>query len=390
MNIRLQQIFLSAAVLFFAATIQAQKELDPIRRDIQPGNMPPIKVCITGFSGEVADVLNFDLFVMGFANVARDQAQFIITGSNEGNVQGRVLNPLNQTILSKVYSGTTLRRQAHAFADDIVQAVTGNKGVAQTRIVFKAGAGMNSEVCLADFDGHNAQAVTSDNTIVAAPAWSPGRQVLYYTSYKFGRPEIFFHDLASGQRRAIARYGGSNISPAPSPDGSKVAMILSKDGWVDLYVCNTDGSDLKRLTKTPEDDSSPCWSPDSQWICFATKVNGRRKLCKVPAAGGAVQTIRTDGVSSPSEPDWSPDGRWIAFTAQMGNFEICVVPAGGGTATVLVDGKDSSWSPNSRTLVFVRQDSGEAHLSLLDVPTKQVKDVTRVLSRNNSQPSWAR
>ena len=265
-----------------------------------------------------------------------------------------------------------------------------NKGVAQTRIVFKAGAGMNSEVCLADFDGHNAQAVTSDNTIVAAPAWSPGRQVLYYTSYKFGRPEIFFHDLASGQRRAIARYGGSNISPAPSPDGSKVAMILSKDGWVDLYVCNTDGSDLKRLTKTPEDDSSPCWSPDSQWICFATKVNGRRKLCKVPAAGGAVQTIRTDGVSSPSEPDWSPDGRWIAFTAQMGNFEICVVPAGGGTATVLVDGKDSSWSPNSRTLVFVRQDSGEAHLSLLDVPTKQVKDVTRVLSRNNSQPSWAR
>ena len=383
--------FLAAIFLVMAVLARAQEQEEiKIGKIITPGNMPPIKVCITGFSGEVADVLNFDLYVMGFINVARDQAQFIITGSNEGNVQGRVLNPLNQTILSKVYSGTTLRRQAHAFADDIVQAVTGNKGVAQTRIVFKAGAGMNSEVCLADFDGHNAQSVTSDNTIVAAPAWSPGRQVLYYTSYKFGRPEIFFHDLASGQRRAIARYGGSNISPAPSPDGSKVAMILSKDGWVDLYVCNTDGSDLKRLTKTPEDDSSPCWSPDSQWICFATKVNGRRKLCKVPAAGGAVQTIRTDGVSSPSEPDWSPDGRWIAFTAQMGNFEICVVPAGGGTATVLVDGKDSSWSPNSRTLVFVRQDSGEAHLSLLDVPTKQVKDVTRVLSRNNSQPSWAR
>ena len=160
-------------------------------------------------------------------------------------------------------------------------------------------------------------------------------------------------------------------------------------GTVDLWVANADGSGLKQLTKTREDDSSPCWSPDGQWICFATKINERRSLCKIPASGGTVQRISTGGISNPSEPDWSPDGKWIVFTAQMGGFDLCVVPASGGTATVLVSGEDPSWAPNSRTVVYARRQGGRRTLSLLDVPTKQTKDVSRI-SGSNSQPSWAR
>ncbi|HKI67980.1 MAG TPA: hypothetical protein VKA67_00190, partial [Verrucomicrobiae bacterium] len=167
-------------------------------------------------------------------------------------------------------------------------------------------------------------------------------------------------------------------------------MILSKSGSPDVFVCNADGSGLKDLTPTPVDESSPCWSPDGQWICFATKSRGRRILRKVPASGGPERPVSTAGVSSPSEPSWSPDGKWIAFTAQMGNFEICVVPAEGGQATVLVDGEDPSWAPNSRTLIYTRRVGESRRLSLLDVPTKQVKDIARVRSGNNSQPSWAR
>jgi TolB protein len=169
-------------------------------------------------------------------------------------------------------------------------------------------------------------------------------------------------------------------------------MVLARGGSVNIYVGDAEGGDVKQLTFTAEDNSSPCWSPDGRWICFASKVNERRALSRVPAEGGPMERIHTDGISNPSEPDWSPDGRWIAFTSQyLGGFNICVVPSEGGTATPLVSGEDPSWAPNSRTLIFVRRGSGgNRTLSLLDVPTKQVKDVPRVSGSSNSQPSWAR
>jgi hypothetical protein len=68
-----------------------------------------------------------------------------------------------------------------------------------------------------------------------------------------------------------------------------------------------------------------------------------------------------------------------------------VVPAAGGTATMLVEGEDPSWASNSRTLIYGRRKGGNYTLSLLDVPTKQYKDVSRISgSSSQSQPSWAR
>ena len=382
-------VFLS--LLALATSGLAQVEL-PITKTFEPGNTPPIWISMSGFTGEALQVLEFDLYVQGFAFTNSSAAQYVLSGSNNGNLQGRAVDPHNKsTLVSKAYSVASLRRQVHFFADDFVNAIPQHKGVAQTKIAFKNDTGPHSEIYIADFDGHNAQAATSDNSIVAAPCWVPGQQALYYTSYKLNHPDIFYHDLQTATRRIFARHGGSNISPAVSPDGDKVAMILSKDGWTDLYVGNADGSGLTRLTKSPEDESSPCWSPDGKWICFAAKLKERRSLCKISASGGELQRISTIGVLNPTEPDWSPDGKWIVFTAMMGGFEICVVPSQGGKVFELVAGEDPSWAPNSRTVVFARRHGGGRTLCLLDVPTKQVKDVSRFSgSSSQSQPSWAK
>ena len=366
--------------------IQVVKQYDIL------GGTKPILVSLDGFSGEVAEVLKFDLYVQGFSFVAPDAAQYQISGSGTDSVQGRVVDRFaKSTLLSRSYTGVSVRKQAHAFADDIVQAITHKNGIGQTKIAFKAQSSSgNGEIYVADFDGHNAQAVTHDSTIVAAPAWVPGRLALYYDSYKLNNPDVWYHNLTTGQRRVVAHYSGSNISPAASPDGAKVALIMSKSGSPDVWVCNADGSNLKQLTHTPEDESSPCWSPDGQWICFATKINERRVLAKIPAGGGALERIPTPGAPNPTEPDWSPDRKWIAFTLQTGEFDICVMPADGSAPpTMLVSGEDPSWSPNSRTLVYTHRTGGRYVLSVLDVFTKQYKDIARI-SGNDSQPAWAR
>lgn len=384
-------ICLAAGLLALPTTGPAQEELT-ISRDFSPGNTKPIWVSISGFTGEALQVLQFDLYVQGFGFTNADGAQYLISGSSNGNFQGRVTDRISKhSLISKAYAGSSSRRQVHAFVDDFIVALS-RKPIAQTKIAFKAEAGANSEIYIADFDGHSAQGVTKDNTIVAAPSWVPGRLALYYTSYKMNHADIFYHDLSTGARRTFARYGGSNMSPSVSPDGSRVAMILSKDGWTDLYVCNADGTGLKRLTTSPQDESSPCWSPDGKWICFAAKEKEHRALCKISASGGKIQQISTGGMSLPSEPDWSSDGKWIAFTVQHGgDFQICVVPAAGGTATQLVEGEDPSWAPNSRTLAYARREGGRYTLGLLDVPTNQHKDISRIAGSNSqSQPSWAR
>ena len=352
----------------------------------------PVPVSLQGFSGEAEQVLKFDLYVQGFSFVTPDAAQYLINGSSAENVTGTLTDKFaHKMLLSRSYNGASVRRQAHAFADEIVGAIRESKPIGQSKIAFKTQPGGYGpgEIYVSDFDGYGAQPVTSDGAIVTRPAWVPGRMALYYTSYARDNPDIFYHSLSSGQRRVIAGYSGLNTGAAVSPDGSKVAMILSKSGSPNVWVCSANGSDLKRLT-TGIEDSSPCWSPDGEWICFATKFRERRRLAKIPAGGGAVQYLTTTGAANPTEPDWSPDGKWIAFTSQMGDFNICVMAADGSVPPViLVSGQNPSWSANSRSLVFNHGPAGRQSLAVLDAFTKQYKDCHH-MGGSSSQPAWAR
>src|SRR6266511_62272 len=360
-----------------------------------PSNFIPI--AIEGFTGEALSALKFDLEIAGFEIASADSALLLVSGSNRSSLVGRVADRSKNSLISKEYIDGTERAQAHAFADDIVQLYPGRKGIARTKIAFKVDTGRNSEIYIADYDGHNAKQVTQDNSSTHAPAWVPGRRVLFYTSYKDGNPDVFMHDLSGGIRHPFARYPGLNTGAAVSPDGRRVALVLSKGGSPDIYVCDIDGSNLRPLTRTKEDESSPCWSADGRTICFTSRAGGRAALYTVSASGGAMRQLRTNGASNCTEPDWSPDGKTIVFTANMGGFRLCTVPASGGDADLLTDpktktgvaGEDPCWAPNSRTVVFTRRVGGKRVVSLLDVPTKRVKDVQHG-SGSCSQPSWAK
>ncbi len=351
----------------------------------------PTPVFLSGFSGEVASTLRFDLEVAGCRITPETEAQVSVVGSNTPNVEGRLLDRNKASLLAKSYTGGSPRQQAHALSDEVIKAL-GGQGIAQTRIAFKSEVSRGkSEIFVSDYDGYGAQKVTSDGSIVAAPTWLPGTRTLLYTSYRLGNPDIFVHDLTTGSRKPVSRQAGLNTSAAAAPDGNRVAMILSKDGSPNLYVGRIDGSGTTRITDNRQGDSSPCWSPDGRTLCYSSRTGGPSTLYLVEASGGAPRRLRLAGVTNATEPDWSPDGQSIVFTTQSGRaFEICVVPAGGGDVIRLVEGEDPVWAPNSRTVVYARRvGNGVRALSLLDVPTRQTKDLPR-LSGSCSQPTWAR
>src|SRR6267154_71144 len=74
--------------------------------------MKPIPISLEGFSGDVAEVLKFDLYVQGFSFVAATDAQYQISGNNSGNVTGSVSDKFaKKVILARSYTGGSLRRE---------------------------------------------------------------------------------------------------------------------------------------------------------------------------------------------------------------------------------------------------------------------------------------
>ena len=382
-----RRLILLSALLWVGKSVAAEGSRLKVTDWSDPSQLIPVS--LEGYSGEALSALRFDLEIAGFEMTNGDRAMLLISGNNSSSLVGRVTDRSRTSLLAKEYTGGTARSQAHAFADEIVQLFPGRKGVARTKIAFKVDTGQNSEIYMTDYDGHGAVALTQDNTITRDPAWGPGRGLIFYTSYKAGNPDIYVHDLRAATRRPFARYPGLNAGAAVSPDGQRVAMILSKGGSPDVYVSGVDSTNLKQLTRTKEDESSSCWSPDGRTICYTSREGGRASLYVIGADGGGKRRLLTDGAINCTEPDWSPDGKTIVFTANMGGFQICTVPSGGGKATALVAGEDPSWAPNSRTVAFTRRAGGKRVVSLLDVPTKRVKDVRQV-SGSCSQPSWAK
>src|SRR4051812_1229519 len=102
-------------------------------------NIKIIPITLSGYTGEAATVLRFDLEVAGFEITTPDRAQYSLSGKNdEGQVEGRLQDKISKaTLLAKAYQGDKTRTQAHSLADDVVAAILHVPGIARTKVVFK-------------------------------------------------------------------------------------------------------------------------------------------------------------------------------------------------------------------------------------------------------------
>jgi TolB protein len=347
-----------------------------------------LNVAFTGIGGSegaaASKVVQNDLNLAGwFSLVQPGLASFTVSGTAAGGVLQGTVTKGGETVLSKSYSGNP-RVAAHRFVDDIVQTLTGHKGIASSTIGFISNRSGRKEVYIADYDGANGRQITHDNGLSVSPALSPDGRKLAYTGYQAGYADIYLIDLATGSRIRLVKFPGTNSGARFSADGGRLACSISKDGNPELYVVGLGGG-ARRLTHTRGCESSPAWSPDGAEIIYASDDSGAPQLYRISSSGGSGRLIPT-GFGYCTEPSWSPDGRHLAFNVRSGGgFAVAVMDLDGGSSRIVAQGENPVWGADSRHLVY----STGSSISLLDVPTGRSVPVVTGLGKV-TEPTWTR
>ena len=162
---------------------------------------------------------------------------------------------------------------------------------------------------------------------------------------------------------------------ARAPRTEKIAFSSNRDGALDIYIMNPDGSGQVNLTRHKASDFSPVWSPTGEHILFVSNRDGRHDLFLMDADGRNVRRVFKK-MAQRIEPTWAPDGQRIAYHAEMPQWSIqtATIQGIGGVQVALaeVQGGNPSWSPDGEDIAFVGgADSRRIYIAELRTRTKR-------------------
>jgi TolB protein len=153
----------------------------------------------------------------------------------------------------------------------------------------------------------------------------------------------------------------SNFSPVLSPDGQYVVFHSDRDlsGNMDIYVAEISGGKSKRLTNHPAMDINPSWSPDGRYIVFSSDRDGQYDIYIMDSDGSNLKKLFNNPEYSDLYPIYSPNGQYIAFTVQFylggGDSHIALIRSDGSGYRMVTQGRGqyqrATWAGN-RALVF--------------------------------------
>lgn len=197
------------------------------------------------------------------------------------------------------------------------------------RIAFTSLRDGNKDVYVIDADGTNPKRLTDDPGIDSSPRWSVDNRIVF-TSNRGGQADIYVMD---GEGQNVARLTTIGAGHAAwSPDGRRVTFVsrspelIGGAYWLQVYVIDADGSNLKMITRSPNSTFMPKWSADGASITFVIEYHGARaNIFQISPDGGNLKRL-TAGPKFDGRPAYAPDGTKLAFESNRnGNYEIYVM-----------------------------------------------------------------
>ena len=327
------------------------------------------------------------------------QAQAVTVGNVESaggklKVTFHLMDALKQTQLAGMdyqIAPSQVRTTAHKIADIIYQKLTGQSGLFASRIAYITKTGKRFTLQVADADGYNSQTVVSSNEPIISPAWSPDGTKLAYVSFEKKKPIVYVQSLTSGSREVLANYKGNNSAPAWSPDGSKLAIVLTYGANSQIYTVSSNGGDLKQITKSTAIDTEPAFSPDGSQIYFSSDRGGKPQIYKVPASGGSPSRVTFEGGYNVS-PRFSPDGKSLAYIRNDGGkFRVALQDLSSGQVQLLSEGaqdESPSFAPNGRVILYATKVRGRGALAAVSSDGKVRQRLNDASGGDVREPAW--
>ena len=277
-------------------------------------------------------------------------------------------------VFAKAFKGndSSLRRLSHLAADQIIQTLTGRRGIADTKIAFANNSTKHKEIYVVDYDGQNLKKLTNDRSISLLPRWSKDGRI-YYTTYRYKNPDIFAIDLKAGKIAPVILRKGLSLIGGVSPDGQALVFTSSSGPNPSIYIYNLETGEKKQITNRHSVDGSPSYSPDGKYITFVSNRAGNPQIYVMELATGQTRPL-TKNFNWSDSPQWSPTGEWIVFAGRESPyhpFDIFLVDLTGTQLRRLTtdagSNEDPTWSPDGRFIAFTStRDGGRRKLYVMD------------------------